>query len=88
VLGGIIGLVGVGSHRPISGTRMSDWVGVCMPVVWVGNLLCELNSEVEGEYSFTSHQLIYGYIETDDDEIDRNPDFHFKDKGSFTSHTT
>ena len=42
---------------------------------------------------FTSHQLIYGYVETDgdndnDDKIDRNPDFHFKDKSSFTSHTT
>jgi len=23
-----------------------------------------------------------------DDEIDRNPDLHFKDKGSFTPHTT
>jgi len=42
------------------------------------------------EYCFTSHQLIYGYIgmDDDDDEIDRNPDLHFKDKGSFTSHTT
>ena len=46
------------------------------------------------EYCFTSHQLIYGYIETDadnDDEIGRNPDFHFKDfkdKGSYKSCTT
>ena len=40
------------------------------------------------EYRFPSHQLIYGYVETDDDEIDRNPDLHFKDKGSFTLHTT
>jgi len=43
------------------------------------------------EYCFTSHQLIYGYIGTDDDnddEIDRNLDLHFKDKGSFTSDTT
>ena len=40
------------------------------------------------EYCFTSHQLIYGYIGTDDDnddEIDRSPDLHFKDKGYFTS---
>ena len=32
------------------------------------------------EYSFTSHQLIYGYIETEDnndDEVDRNPDLHY-----------
>ena len=28
----------------------------------------------EVEYCFTSHQLICGYIATDDDEIDRNPD--------------
>ena len=38
------------------------------------------------EYYFTSHQLIYGYAETDDDndeEIDRNLDLHFKDKGAF-----
>jgi len=45
------------------------------------------------EYCFTSYQLIfiYGYIGTDDDnddEIDRNLDLHFKDKGSFTSDTT
>jgi len=42
------------------------------------------------EYCFTAHQLIYGYVETDDDsdEIGRNPDLHFKDKGSFASHTT
>ena len=36
-------------------------------------------------------QLIYGYLETDDDndvEIGRNIDLHFKDKGLFTSHTT
>ena len=34
-------------------------------------------------------QIIYGYAETDDDnddEIYRNSDLHFKDKGSFTSH--
>ena len=34
---------------------------------------------------------MYGYVETDDDnddEIDRNPNLHFKYKGSFTSHTT
>ena len=33
---------------------------------------------------------IYGYVETDDDnrdDIDRNRDLHFKDKGYFTSHT-
>jgi len=36
------------------------------------------------EYCFTPHQLTYGYVETDDDEIDRNADLHFKDKGSFT----
>jgi len=43
------------------------------------------------KYCFMSHQLIYGYIRTDDDnddEIDRNLDLHFKDKGSFTSDTT
>ena len=43
------------------------------------------------EYCFTYHQLSYGYEETDDDnddELERNPDLHFKDKGSFTSHTT
>jgi len=43
------------------------------------------------EYCFASHHLVYGYVETDgdnDDEINRNPDLHFKDKGSFTSHTT
>ena len=43
------------------------------------------------EYRFTSHQFIYGYVETDeynDDEKNRNPDIHFKDRGSFTSHTT
>jgi len=43
------------------------------------------------EYCFTSHQLMYYYIGTDDDnddEIDSNPDLHFKDKGSFTFHTT
>ena len=43
------------------------------------------------EYYFMSHQLIYGYVERDDDngdEIDRNLDLHFKDKGSFISHTT
>jgi len=40
------------------------------------------------EYCFTSHQLIHGYVETDDDEINRNPHINFKDKGSFTSHTT
>jgi hypothetical protein len=37
------------------------------------------------------HQLNYGYVGMDDDndhEIDRNPDLQFKDKGSFTSHTT
>ena len=34
-------------------------------------------------------QLIYGYVDNDnDDRIDRNPDLHFKDKGSLTSHTT
>ena len=49
---------------------------------------------VEVEYCFTSHQLIYGYLQTDDDnnyEIDTNPDLNFKDKGffyTFTSHTT
>ena len=35
--------------------------------------------------------LIYDDVETDDDnddEIDRSPDFHLKDKGSFTSHNT
>jgi len=43
------------------------------------------------EYCFTSHHLIYRYVETDDDNddaIDRHPDLHFKDKGSFTYHTT
>ena len=38
------------------------------------------------EYCFTSHKLIYGYIETDDDnddEINRNPNLHFMDKGFF-----
>ena len=42
------------------------------------------------EYCFTSHQLIYDYVEMDDDndEIDRNPDLNFKVKGSLTSHTT
>ena len=37
---------------------------------------------------FTS---LCSYVETDDDnndETDRNPFFHFKDKGSFTSHAT
>ena len=35
-------------------------------------------------------QFMYGYVETDDndDAIDKNSDFHFKDKGSFTTHTT
>ena len=38
-------------------------------------------------------QLIYGYVETGDDddndnEIDRNPILFFKDKGSFTYHIT
>ena len=35
-------------------------------------------------------QLICGYVETNDDignEIDRNPNLHFKDKGYFISHT-
>jgi len=27
-------------------------------------------------------------VQMDDDEIERNPDLYFKDKGSFTSHTT
>ena len=41
------------------------------------------------KYCFTSHQYIYGYVETDDDdELDRNPDLHFKDKGSFTFNNT
>jgi len=42
------------------------------------------------EYCYTSHQLIYGYVDTLDynDEIDTNHDLHFKDKESFTSHTT
>ena len=34
------------------------------------------------EYYFTSHQLIYGYVETDD-EINGNPDLHLKDEGFF-----
>ena len=32
-----------------------------------------------------SYQLIYGYVESDDendDEIDKNSNLHFKDKGS------
>ena len=36
-------------------------------------------------------QLIYRYVETDDDnddELDRKPDLNFKDKDYFTSHTT
>ena len=36
-------------------------------------------------------QLIYGYVETDDDnddETDRHPVLHVKDKGYFTPHTT
>ena len=36
-------------------------------------------------------QLVYGYVETDDDnddEIDRNRVPRFKDKGTFTCHTT
>ena len=36
-------------------------------------------------------ELIYGYVETDDenaDEIDRNTALSFKDNGSFASHTT
>ena len=35
-------------------------------------------------------QLVYGYVETndDDDEIDKNPVLHFKDNGTFKSHTT
>jgi len=36
-------------------------------------------------------QLIDGYVEMaddNDDEINRKSDLHFKDKGSFTSHTT
>ena len=35
------------------------------------------------KYCFTSHQLIYDYVERDydnDDEIDRNSVLHFKDK--------
>ena len=35
--------------------------------------------------------LIYGYVETDDDnddEKDRNPVLRFKDNGYFTYHTT
>ena len=35
--------------------------------------------------------LIYGYVETDNDNgdhIDIKPVLHLKDKGSFTSHTT
>ena len=41
--------------------------------------------------SIRTLQLNYFYVETDDendDEIDRNPVFHFKAKGSFTSYTT
>ena len=37
------------------------------------------------EYYFTSHQLIYAYIEMEDDnddEIDRDPDLYLNDKGS------
>jgi len=54
------------------------WDVSCVSIVWLV------------EYCFTSHQLIYGYVETaddNDDEIDRHPGLHFKDKGSFTSHT-
>ena len=43
------------------------------------------------ECCFKPHQLIYGYVETDDsndDEIEKTPDLHFKDKGSITFHTT
>ena len=43
------------------------------------------------EYCFTSHQLIYGYREMDDDhdgEVDRNNDLYFKNRGSYTFHTT
>jgi len=42
--------------------------------------------KVEYWFTNTPHQLIYGYVETDDDnddEIDRNPDRHFKDKNNY-----
>jgi len=56
-----------------------------------GETICAHTWDLILEYCFTSYQLIYGYVEKDDEndgEIDRNPDLHFKDKGSFTSHTT
>jgi len=41
------------------------------------------------EYCFMSHQFIYVEMDDDnDDETDRNPGLHFKDKGSFTPHIT
>ena len=36
-------------------------------------------------------QLMYGYVETDDDhndEVDGNPVLYFKDKGACTAHIT
>jgi len=60
---------------------------VCL-ILWNAGLSCW---GLRVEYCFTSHQLIYGHEETDDDnddERDRNLDLHSKNKGSFTSHTT
>jgi len=50
-----------------------------------------LGSRLTVEHCFTSHQLIYGHVDTDDDNDDDiyvNRDLHFKDRGSFTSPTT
>ena len=59
--------------------RWSD--GESVWVAWWDDLLIELVLR-----PFAAH---YGYVYTDDDnddEIDRNPILHFKDKCSFTSH--
>jgi hypothetical protein len=45
---------------------------------------------IEVEHCFTFPSDIYGCVETDDynDEVDKTPDLHFKDRGSFTLHIT
>ena len=59
------------------------------PVTLVTNHHTSIGVQVEVEYCFASHQLIYGYLETDDDnddEIDRNSNFHFKTRDLLVLH--